>query len=273
MKMRLRLYIIIFIFVCLLGNNITAWGYTLPLPQNTIKQHKEEMRFNNIPYTLQVYQSQLYPDEIISFYKENLLSQGFILFIEDKVTNTLMFHRPQSNDNLAITIIKGGQGDLTSLSVSHWRGDLSKYRDSSSSSREITKDALGKDVPGIPRYPGSIRISSVKRGPMKNASYRIPDATKEEIVSFYEREMSSRGWQRFSGDVFAKQKASKLLPGDKRLAGSDFLLFEKKDSLCGIMVTPEIEGCGPEGCGPEGCGPEDNVVGILLLPRRKEWKR
>ena len=244
----------VFLFTFLLITNL-AFGYTLPVPTNTVKESEQALDINNIPYTTQAYLSQLSLEEAASFYKENLPKQGFALVNEYEETHTLIFSNPAFNDNLAI-LIENAPENKVSIKISSWHGELITTKEQVDK-LDLTKDAPGNDVPGVPRYPGSIRVSAVSFSGMKNASYMSQDE-KEKILSFYETEMPAQGWKNHGVGDLAKQKAADLLGGNNGLAQSEFLFFEKKDNFCGILITEA------------GAGAKGNMVGILLIPKPKE---
>ncbi len=263
MKIKKERLIVITLIFFLSKSVILA--YTLPVPGNTIRKAEQKINLNNIPYTVEVYQSGLSYEELISFYKANLTEAGFILVNEDRVSKILVFSHPKSQENLALRI-DDIRKDLTNISVSQWEGSLLKPETLQISQGEkAKKDSPGKDLPEVPRYPGSIRISSIEQGIMRNVAYRTADG-KEKARSFYETKMPALGWQRFSEDALAKQKAAEILGGDRRFAEGDFLVYTKKNSVCGILI---IDGSGR--CSPQGCSQEDqegSIIGLLQLSKQ-----
>ncbi len=240
-----------------------VFAYTLPIPEYTIKLSEEKFTLNTIPHTLELFQSKASPEEIISFYKENLGREGFILFDEDKLNQIVFFIKPSTKENLVfhIDFIKD---DLTHYSISRSKGDLLMQ-----SPNEIEKkadaDAPGRDVPEIPRYPGSIRTSSVQRHGMINAVYKTTHR-KEDIISFYKNKMLSYGWKPFGQESLVQNQASKILVGESLFSSTEFLLFEKGKGLCGIVVVP-ISEC-QQGCLP-GVSSGGSMVSIVSFDQLK----
>ena len=253
MKVKLFLIFILFVFL----REATASAYESPVPKDTIKQNEQEFIVNSQPQTLEFYQSKASLEEIISFYKENLSRQGFILFNEDKLNQVVIFIKPSTKENLVFHI-DSIKDDLTHYSISRSKGNL-LMQSPNELKKKVDTDAPGRDVPGIPRYPDSIRISNMENYGMINAVYKTPHK-KEEIISFYENKMPSYGWKRFSQESLVQKKASKILGEESLFSSSESLLFEKAKALCGIVVV-SISGC-QQGCLP-GVSSEGSMVSIL----------
>lgn len=268
--MKMRLFIAGLLFILFLSQGIALADYAaLPLPEATTKEGEQEFKVNNIESRSEFYQSRISPREIAAFYKENLPAQGFILVSENKAINVLAFSHPRLKESLNIAIEEANEQGFASFSITRSGADLLKAKESIVGPMSPTSnDAPGRDLPGIPRYPGAIRMTTLEQAGVTNVSYRTIN-TQSEVASFYEKEMPGRGWKRLSGvEEPAKQKAAELLGGDKRLAGSAYLLFEKGDTICGIMV---IAAGGASGdCGsPGGCpkGSEGSFLSMGLFPK------
>jgi hypothetical protein len=233
---------IIFLLVFFLGSTM-AIAYTLPLPDNTVKEEADETQAeaNNTRFDLAVYRSRLPAQEILSFYKENLAKAGFRLLTEDKKAKYLYFANPESDERFFI-LADDTIGDEVYIRVSHWYGNPPDYRDFLSEGGK--KDMLGKDLAGIPRYPGAVRLSSLEYGGMQTASYKSDDR-KEAIVSFYESRMISSGWKKLSTADSGRRKAVELLrmPGNTNEGAT--LYFEKKGRFLSILVQEAC--CGQKG--------------------------
>lgn len=264
MKMKKEIPIFIALFFFLSPSFLFA--YSLPLPRNTTKAAEQDMNLNGIPYFIEAYQSSLSYEELTSFYKADLSKAGFILVSEESAGKVFVFSHPQSQENLAL-YIDDKRKDLINISVSQWKGDFLKPEtEQVSPGEEAKEDSPGKDLPGVPRYPESIRISSIEKGILKNASYRTVDE-KEEVRSFYETRMPALGWQRAAEDILAKQKAGEILAGDRRFAEGSFLFYTKKNSVCGILIIDGSSGdCSQQGCSSQS-GQEGSIIGILQLSK------
>lgn len=229
-----------------------ASGYTLPVPPNTVKEDEIEANINNIPYTTQVYLSELPLGEVVSFYKENLPKQGFSLSGENENTQALVFSHPVLKDNLAIVVENTPENKIL-IRISNWHGELVKEE---AAKPDFTKDVPGSDVPGVPRYPSAVRISSVSYGEMKNASYTSQDE-KEKILSFYKAQMPAYGWKNPGVEAQAKQKIGEMFGEDSGIAQSGLLFFENKNMLCNIVVA--------EAC----CGKQGSTIGVSVFTIQK----
>jgi len=233
--MKRGLFIFFIISILFLSSGI-VWGYELPLPEYTRKELQQEVSVNNIPYTMFVYQSQLPSQEVISFYKQRLSEEGFILFSEDKPSNVLIFSRPQSKDGVMLRIEDRPDGS-TYISVSYWKGNLCKQTKRMAALRKMGKDTPGRDIPGIPRYPGSVRVMSTEYGLMDIAVYATTD-TKQQVLSFYKSQMVSQGWKQLQLDSLAdkNKRVRNLLSSTMISLQRQMLMFKKGDILCGIGV-------------------------------------
>lgn len=69
-------------------------------------------------------------------------------------------------------------------------------------------DEPGEDVPGVPRYPGSIRLNSLQTGAsMMSAVYKISDSSCVECVAdFYTQEMAKSGWKILHTETSSKNE-------------------------------------------------------------------
>ncbi|MCM8801119.1 MAG: hypothetical protein NC912_03790 [Candidatus Omnitrophica bacterium] len=273
MKARL----LIFIFFLTIAQS-EALSYNLPIPEDTAEGGEQEVNFNGISYIMKSYQSQLSCEEIISFYKRNLINQGFILISEDKIRKFLQFRNPKLKENLMLIIGEEEDG-LTDYFLNSWKGDK-LFPQALTSERGQEKDFPGKDLPEVPRYPVSTRLTSIELGPMKNASYKTSHSP-QEIITFYETNMPSYGWKRIGQDY--SQEASRFFEGHSLfdiLAKGNFLLFEKKNTICGIMVASgsDTGGCSGGSCctssACEVCGEgtanndKSTTIGILCTPKQ-----
>lgn len=241
---------LLLIFLCIKG---LAFGYTLPVPPDTAKEDEQKVSLNNIPYTTERYVSRLSAQELTSFYKENLPRQGFALTAEDEKANVLYFFNAALKENLAIAI-DDSQAKEVIMDVSSWQGDLPQPEGAPTQEPFLVKEVPGGDLAGVPRYPGSIRISALSSSGMKNASYTTADE-KEKVLRFYESQMPAAGWKNPGIERIAKEKAAELLGGKTGIAQSGYLFFENKDSFCGIMIQ--------DAC----CGLKGTMIGMLLLPK------
>jgi hypothetical protein len=233
---------IIFLLVFFLGNAM-ALGFTLPLPENTVREEDGvQAEANNTQFDLAVYRSSLSVEKILSFYKENLTKEGFRLLTEDIKAKSLYFAHPETDERFVIVVDDESSGDETYIRVSHWYGNLPDYRDFLSEGGK--KDIPGKDLAGIPRYPGAVRVSSLEYGPVQTASYKSDDS-KEDILNFYEDRMVSSGWKKSSIADPAREKAAKLLGMPSNIAEGGCVYFEKKEKFLTILVQEAC--CGQKG--------------------------
>ena len=139
---------------------------------------------------------------------------------------------------------------MAHMYVTIFKGGMPKIEDSFSN-----RDAKGKDVPGVPRYPRSVRISSVQMGKLKNASYKTSDR-KEDILYYFEKTMGRHGWKKFEiSEKARKQAASTPGPAAQLIAGDAFLLFQDKENMCAIGVVESPEGV------------NENIIGVVHFPK------
>lgn len=254
--MKTKLFIFFILFLILTGR--IALGYNLPLPESTIKQDEQRIEFNGVPYNSEVYQSSLSAEEIAFFFKEKLPSEGFILMNENKVLNTLIFTNFGLKENFLIELDNSKIG-LTHFRVTFWKADLFNPTNPATSD----KDSEGDDLAGIPRYPGSIRVSNVNSGRTKVVCYRTLQS-KEDIVSFYESRMPSYGWKKFSQTNLVKQEALESI-GQGIAPDAELLIFEKNNFICCMVVGPEVK-CSEGSC-IEQENSKNNVISIAMFSR------
>ncbi|MCK4532435.1 hypothetical protein KAU39_01505 [bacterium] len=77
------------------------------------------------------------------------------------------------------------------------------------------KDVLGKDIPGITRYIGMVRIFYVGDENSRMVVYEVK-ADKAEVLKFYRKEMSSGGWKK-DEKLSLKKKALTYVKGDREV--------------------------------------------------------
>ncbi len=210
-----------------------VFAFEAPLPEGAIKDASQDVKLNGVPYNVESYHCPLAFAELASFYKEKLPPQGFNLVSEDANTHTMRFSN-RFSDNIAVILTKDQKGQ-TIINLNYWKGPISK-EPTGASVMEQKKDSLGEDIPGIPRYPGSIRITSSSLTGEKGAVYKCA-ANKEEIADFYAEYMVRRGWEKVSGSQQAKNEADNILGGQELLEKSFFNMYQKKDEYCGILIT------------------------------------
>ncbi len=243
----MKLKTTVFLLLILLIINGKALGYNLPLPPETVKEKGQQRSFNNTQYLGEIYRSRLTEKELASFYKDTLGQEGFTL-ISEEITSAdfLQFVNLTSKDHVFILIESALEGQIQ-LNITSWQGDVSFF----DVTAKNTGDSPGKDLAGIPRYPGSVRLASFQISDVKNVSYRTP-ANKEDIISFYEEKIPSYGWRVVPETDMAKQKIAELFGGNAILQSNRPLFYEKKDTLLVISVMSDC------------CGSKDSLITMGL---------
>lgn len=223
----------------------------LPLPQGAVKQGSQETKLNGVNYTLESYASTLRAEEVLSFYKQALPLQGFTLSAEDAASGVLHFANPLRDH---IAIMAREEEGRTVINITSWQGPAASGNAGGISAKPL-KEAAGEDLAGIPRYPGSLRLSSLAFAGVKTAAYTSEDK-KEKIASFYTNQMHSAGWQRAAEDFFAKKEAGRILGEEAAFAKAEYFFFTRKDEYCGILIT--------EAC----CGNTGTVISLMKLSQQ-----
>lgn len=260
----------LFIFLCffLLVDNTPASGSLLPVPGGAVRKHEQQLVVNGITYDTEIYQLQLLPEEAFIFYEQALPPQGFVLISKRKsnLMNTLLFALPKTEENFTITITKDAKTGLSRLSIARFKGDQFSENLSAFAGQEVAKDTPGTDdLADIPRYPGTVRTQSVDINNNTRTAYYNTTHAKEDVLSFYEKEMPSYGWKRLLQEKAVKERVGKILAADKAFDAAKMLMFEKGEKICSIMVVSPGEGCS----GPKNMLREGNIIGIGTYTRRR----
>jgi hypothetical protein len=239
------LWLLVFLF------SQQAQAKEFPLPQGAVKQASQDTKINNVNYTLDSYETKLRPEEVYSFYKKELPAQGFNLSDEDLTSGVLHFSN-QLNDHLVIMAQE--EEGRTLISITSWRGSAASVN-AAGAFPKLLKDAPGEDLPDIPRYPRTIRLSSTSFAGVRTAAYTSEDA-KEAVASFYATQMNSRGWQRAADDFYAKKQAGAILNQQAVFEKADFFFFTRKDEVCGVFIA--------EAC----CGNTGTVISLMKMSKK-----
>jgi len=101
-----------------------------------------------------------------------------------------------------------------------WPGDVSGLRSASpETERNLPQsDTPGRDIPGVERYPQSVRVKYERYGlgesEVVEVSY-LTDSSIEDVRDFYEGDARGRGWHTEGADVHAGEELGILLSRDE----------------------------------------------------------
>jgi hypothetical protein len=98
--------------------------------------------------------------------------------------------------------------------------------------RAPRRDKAGFDVPGVPRYPGSVRVSSMamEDGKIQIVRYAT-DASADMITSYYKHALEPEGW--------APDSVSELAREQNAGAEQQHLLYtHRSGASLNLLVTP-----------------------------------
>ena len=139
--------------------------------------------------------------DIIDYYKKVLAQKGWATVGERVVWNNsvvIQFSHKEKRGMMSFMVmpaeIFGRPANSVMVEVLYvpQRGDNSQKAEALLSAQDIP----GVDIPGVPRYPGSMRLRSMQTGAgMMSADYKIADTSCVECVAdFYKQEMTKGGW-------------------------------------------------------------------------------
>ncbi|MDI6758580.1 MAG: hypothetical protein QMD94_02760 [Candidatus Omnitrophota bacterium] len=170
---------------------------SFPFPQDSeIIYEDKPFKLNKIKAQTTCFSSQLSTKEVLNFYKETLVKDGWeckefhyqagigAFSKKDRFFNVLAI------DNLKKT---GSQVYLIDSS-----GDLAvcKALKTHLFQQELSSDVAGKDFEDIPRYPGSKRRMSVFAGGGEEGTFLMYEVSAPvcEIAKFYRQMLNDQGW-------------------------------------------------------------------------------
>jgi len=245
--MRYRIFVLTIFLLLVFQPILGARDIYIPTPFQTTKQAEQEMVLNGVRHKIQQYQSRLSPDDILDFYTEYLSQDDWVMnelnlaeqagyeyeFESDyegdenlpELKTTLFI---KGEDMILLTFLDEPMGANTNYVLNYSYGMTQIFDD---------KDSPGEDLAFIPRYPGSIRYTSIESEGVAMLNYRSKD-TKEQIERFYQKQMARFGWTQ-GRELTFKEKMSRILnPGSVGETSPPGLMFENKRGHCVIKVVP-----------------------------------
>lgn len=179
-------------------------------------------------------------EEIMEFYKDALISQGWGLQASYLEANTEVFTKgnrffyvyaiPNVQDLPCDTYLISSPADILICN------DLGNYF----LKEELADDMPGRDLADIPRYPGSKRRVNIDT-PMKGemAMYEV-EAEPKTIAQFYRQNLKANGWQ--EQNFLAPAVVEKLVTELKQEMAILIFLRGKDTFVINIMRMPKPPG-------------------------------
>jgi len=163
---------------------------TYPGSQKT-EERKEIL--NDARITILNYQSSDSPGNIMKFYLDKLQEDGWIVVYKNKDSSSARLIGKDSS-SLTINCFQDTREGITYINITY----ASKPTLASQEAMATNTDMPGKDIPSIPRYPGSVRKQYYKGDKVENVSYVSNQVCFNCVVEFYRAELVARGWQLFN---------------------------------------------------------------------------
>jgi hypothetical protein len=178
-----------------LALDMDLWNLPKP-PDSSIVWDDKRVQINGIDSAGTHLRSQSEVGEVINFYKEFFLGNGWQIKDDFKEQNVIAFTRKdrfmyvagQSNgkDAPCDVYLISSPSDLALCKI------LARLMDKGIVMQE---DAAGRDIPDIPRYPASKRMVSIF-APYEGAILLYQAAaTPAEIIRFYQSQLEANGWE------------------------------------------------------------------------------
>lgn len=220
------------------GTSVDLSLSSIPLPPDTIELRKEEeLVINGVKARLRYFQTGTPPDEVRDFYRARLPLEGWRFDQEYDYLGVIAFTRGDDGylyvgakdlmqkGTTEFIVCRSESQVLICAGFGHI--DLSK-----------AKEAPGKDVEAIPRYPGSMRRFGMKTGSGGIYLYETAGGI-EEVIDFYRREVAGAGWGK-PYEFKAEQLRAELVEDFPELADAEgsALLFDSKEGVMSVNIFP-----------------------------------
>lgn len=183
------------------AENISFTNLAEPIPVPEKSENfwpgRQIVELNNTETQMYYYANELYPPEkIIEFYKNYFPTIGWQLKDYWQLMRVAHFEKDARHIYIGVTELKGGSKLFIIYSKEPVHVCLNY---SSISTKDVIPDRPGRDIPIIPRMPGSVRLTSVIRkdpaGMPLEALFVY--ATKDDMVkitNFYKSQLGTGGW-------------------------------------------------------------------------------
>lgn len=238
---------LVFFFFLFILSYVSAGAWeNVPLPGQTVKLKEEEALVNGKKINFIYCRSSLSAQDIANFYLRFLPGMGWqedCPECREKGMNAPLV-LTRSGTKITINIIPNpietGKNEV-----------IITLHESDKEPRQLPEegeDAPGTDLPFLPRYPASQRLSSFSREAGKKAilAYTTTDSL-EEVLSFYQQKMMDYDWELvmnidfqdlFSSPQFAQLKKEVKLEEEWEEGGGG-LIFKGPHGECIVSVIAD----------------------------------
>lgn len=242
-KIKYSKYLIAFFLFTLCALRLYAMDVDLlnaPLPQGAELVYKDmSVEINEVhARATHLTSSQLMPKEIIDFYKDVFIRQGWQIKDYFEQQNIIAFIK--GDRFFYVGIQDNGKDFPCDIYLISSPADLALCRMLKDYflKPEIAPDVSGKDPDDIPRYPGAKRRLNIAAPAQGDILCYEAEGSISDIAKFYDSQLSLSGWQRIQ--AFELGKIKSVTPEAENI---DILLFEKdQNSLIINIYSMPMEG-------------------------------
>ncbi len=202
--------------------------------------HRKASSVNNIPVEVTFFSTRDSAQEVIRFYRESLVAQGWEVLYplspeemeakglkipqapQPRLENIQFLVLQKKDWNYWVAVRKEGEKNI--VTTRQVRGEI-EYG-------TRIKDASGEEPASIPRYPGAIRRVCIQNPAMSNNGlmlYYESQASPTAIVTFYKRELKNKGWKSVS------------LPQGKNAPACIIVFQNKRGESCMLSISQDKE--------------------------------
>jgi len=210
--------------------------WTIPLPKDTSVLWKDkDAEINGIAVRATHIRSAASPKEIIGFYKDYMGGQDWK--VKDFFENQNIIAFSHKDRFFYVAIQDSGPGLPSDAFLVSSPGDLAICRmitSCLSADGKMEKDAGGKDLPDVARYPGSKRMVSIFTPDDGGVLMYDADARSGEIADYFQKQLKGSAWH----------LAMRINPNTlmhftpKKEMDVTILVFEKDEDSLVIIASP-----------------------------------